>query len=38
MDAVKIRRKRKLPATISDVRYTEVEDWGALEIDTQIDG
>src|SRR5450759_4665054 len=38
MDAVKIRRRRKLPATISDVRYTEVEDWGAPEIDTEIDG
>ena len=38
MDAVKIRRRKKLPSTIADVRLTEVEDWGAPEIDTKIDG
>ena len=38
MDAVKTIRKRRLPRTISDVRFTEVEDWGAPEIDTEIDG
>ena len=38
MDAVKTRRKRRLPSTISDVRFTEVEDWGAPEIDTEIEG
>ncbi|CAM6125094.1 unnamed protein product [Calypogeia fissa] len=38
MDAIKIRRRKRLPPTISEVRYTEVEDWGAPEIDTEIEG
>ena len=38
LDAVKTRRRRRLPSTVTDVRYTEVEDWGAPEIDTEIDG
>ncbi|CAM6104216.1 unnamed protein product [Calypogeia fissa] len=38
MEAVKIRRRRGPPPTITDVRYTAVEDWGAPEIDIEIDG
>ncbi|CAM6102374.1 unnamed protein product [Calypogeia fissa] len=38
MDALKTKRKKRLPPTISEVRYTEVEDWGAPEIDTEIEG
>jgi Retrotransposon gag protein/Zinc knuckle len=38
LDAVRNRRRRRLPPTITDVRFTEVEDWGAPEIDAEIDG
>ena len=37
MDSLKVKRRR-LPSTIADVRLTEIEDWGAPEIDTEIDG
>ncbi len=30
LDAVKLRRRKRLPSTIHDVRYTEIEDWGHL--------
>lgn len=29
LDSVQIRRRRRLPTTFADVRFTEVEDWGA---------
>jgi hypothetical protein len=38
LDVVRNRRRRRLPPTITDVRFTKVEDWGAPEIDAEIDG